>query len=197
MNTEEKHRVQEHSKIAGYCDGVMEQASKYCAHIFISNMVSGSVLELGPAEGVSTNEIYPAFSDDYTIVDGADFFVDDLKQRFPKMNCICSLFEEFTPGRKFDNILLGHVLEHVEDPVAILKLCSKWLSEKGKILTAVPNSNSIHRQAAVLMGMLDSTDQLNETDKKNGHRRVYDLNMLEADFRSAGLTIIKGGGVLA
>lgn len=90
--------------------------------------------------------------------------------------------------------MLGHVLEHVIDPVDILKRCGTWLNDGGRILAAVPNSESLHRQAAVLMGMLSSTKQLNATDEKNGHRRVYDLKALKNDFHDAGLKIIKTGG---
>lgn len=86
------------------------------------------------------------------------------------------------------------MLEHVIDPVDILKKCGTWLNPGGRILAAVPNSESIHRQAAVMMGMLSSTKQLNETDERNGHRRVYDMKMLQTDFEDAGLKIVKTGG---
>ena len=82
----------------------------------------------------------------------------------------------------------------MENPVQILKLCKEWLADGGRIISAVPNSNSIHRQAAVLMGLLNSTKQLNETDKSIGHRRVYDLETLKNDFLQSGLKIINSGG---
>lgn len=73
-----------------------------------------------------TDLLYPCFSDDYTIVDGTAFFVSSLQERYPRMKCYTSLFEDFQPNRLYGNIILGHVLEHVEDPVKILKLCSQW-----------------------------------------------------------------------
>jgi len=48
----------------------------------------------------------------------------------------------------------GHVLEHVDDPVAVLRLVKSWLKPGGRVLAAVPNARSIHRQAAVIMGLL-------------------------------------------
>lgn len=174
-------------------EGVMALATTYCGGIFKKFMNQGSVLELGPANGVMTDILYPFFSD-YTIVDGADFFVKNLLERYPNIKGYTSLFEEYVPKQKYDNIVLGHVLEHVEEPCRILKNCSSWLNEGGRILVAVPNANSIHRQAAVLMGLLKKENQLNETDKKNGHRRVYNLNELKSDFENAGLKILKAGG---
>lgn len=44
------------------------------------------------------------------------------------------------------------------------------------------------------MGLLKRTDELNATDFRNGHRRVYDLEGLERDFREAGLRVMVSGG---
>lgn len=193
MNEREKSRVMEHSKYAHYSDGVMQKTTQYCGEIFRRHTVQGSLLELGPAEGVMTDVLAPYF-DDYTVVDGADFFVDSIQERHPNINGVVSLFEEFAPNRQYDNIVLGHVLEHVESPTGILKQCAGWLAWGGKILAAVPNAKSIHRRAGVIMGMLESEYQLNDTDRKNGHRRVYDMEMLVSDFTEAGLSVVQNGG---
>lgn len=193
MNQTEKERVIEHSQTAQYSAGVMQKTTAYCGEIFRKFMHPGSVLELGPAEGVMTDVLYPYF-DDYTVVDGADFFVSEIKKRHSNIKGHAQLFEEYSADTKYDNIVLGHVLEHVENPVKILEKCKAWLAQNGHILAAVPNSNSIHRQAAVLMGLLETEKQLNETDVKNGHRRVYDMDSLQKDFTDAGLKIVQSGG---
>lgn len=193
MNELEKQRITKHSSIACYAAGVMQKATSYCCDVFRRNMRPGSVLELGPAEGIMTDILYPYYKN-YTIVDGADFFVKAILERHPEIEGHCALFEEFQPSKKYDNIILGHVLEHVENPVGILKMCATWLSQKGVILAAVPNSHSIHRQVAVLMGLLKTEKELNDTDRKNGHRRVYDMFTLQKDFSDAGLNVIKSGG---
>lgn len=193
MNNSEKDRVERCSKEAGYAKGVMTYATAYCGEIFRRYMLPGRVLELGPAEGVMTDLLYPHFAD-YTVVDGADFFVEDLIKRYPKIKGYVSLFEEFSPNCVYENIILGHVLEHVENPVEILRLCSGWLAPNGRMLSAVPNANSLHRQVAVKMGLLKSCKELNDTDIKNGHRRVYDVISFRKDFESAGLTVKNIGG---
>lgn len=156
-------------------------------------MTGQSILELGPAEGVMTELLYPYYPD-YTVVEGSKNFANMLLQQYPTMNVVHSYFEDFKPEQKYDHIILGHVLEHVDDPVYLLKLCKDWLNEGGNILSAVPNSHSIHRQAAVKMGMLDAENQLNETDKGVGHQRVYNYAELKNDFINAGLTILHSGG---
>ena len=193
MNYEEKQRVVNHAMSANYGGGVMNNSTSYCCDLFKRFMVEGNVLELGPAEGIMTDKLAPYF-EDYTVVDGADFFVQEIKKRHPHVKGYAQLFEDFNPETTFDNIILGHVLEHVIDPVLILKKCSTWLSKEGRIIVAVPNANSIHRQMGVEMGLLTSVYQLNETDHRNGHRRVYDMVSLEKDFDDAGLKVVKKGG---
>lgn len=193
MNQYEKKHVIEHSIMASYSEGVMTKTTRYCGEIFKRFMNEGSVLELGPAEGVMTDFLFPYF-EDYTVVDGADFFIDSILEKHPSIKGYSCLFEDFSTERKFDNIILGHVLEHVSEPTSILRMCYGWLAESGRILAAVPNSSSIHRQAAVKMGLLEYEKQLNETDKKNGHRRVYDMDELKEVFVSSGFSIVKSGG---
>lgn len=190
----EKIRLEKIAQVSKYAFGVNSLSVEYSTKIFKENMIKGSVLEMGPAEGVMTDRLYPLWKEDYTVVDGAAVFVENIVSRYPEIVGHVSLFEKFLPERKFDNIILGHVLEHVESPVKILKNCKEWLNPHGRIVAAVPNSNSLHRQAAVIMGMLKNTNELNEADIYHGHRRVYCLNELENDFEEAGLHIIKSGG---
>ena len=176
-----------------YKNGIMGIATDYCSHIFMRYMTGSSVLELGPAEGVMTELLYPKY-EDYTVVEGATKFCNLLKERFPKMNVVNSYFENFQTDRKYDNIILGHVLEHVDDPIYILKLCKRWLAKGGRILSAVPNSHSVHRQAAVYMGILERENMLNNTGCGLGHQRVYNFDMLKSDFEKAGCIIKYSGG---
>lgn len=193
MDINEKKRVLDISESAVYIEGVMQNITAYCGKVFRRFMKKGSVLELGPAEGVMTDVLYPYF-EDYTVVDGADSFVDAIKKRYPEIKGYGALFEEYNPSKTYDNIILGHVLEHVKEPVKILKLASSWLSEEGRIICAVPNANSIHRQVGVLMGLIETENQLHAGDIKIGHRRVYDMHSLKKDFTAAGLEIIESGG---
>lgn len=115
-----------------YSTGVNIFPTAYCGEIFkrFLNM-NENILELGPADGIMTEILYPHFKD-YTAVDGAEIFVENLKKRYPGIHAYASLFENFDAGdKKFHNIVLGHVLEHVEDPVEILKRCKGWLPGGG------------------------------------------------------------------
>ena len=75
---------------------------------------------------------------DLTLVEGAEAFCADLRQRFPAVTVVRSLFEDFVPAELYDTIILGHVLEHVENPVDLLRKAGSWLADGGVICCAVP-----------------------------------------------------------
>ena len=176
-----------------YAKGANAAMVRHCARIWGRLWRGSSCLEMGSAEGPMTAALAQAFPD-LTIVEGSEAFCSELRQRFPDASVVCSLFEEFCPKRRFDTIVMGHVLEHVADPRALLRAARDWLVEGGLVFAAVPNARSLHRQAAVLMGLLEEEHVLNDTDRHQGHRRVYDPESLRADFLAAGHRIEVFGG---
>lgn len=189
----------EHSRleaIAGdsrYAAGVNTDTVRYSFRIFARHLRGASILELGPAEGVMT-ELLAQTGLALTAVEGSARFCESLRQRFPQAKVVNSLFEDYAPSGTFDNIVLGHVLEHVEDPAAILRRAKSWLAPGGRVLAAVPNSRSLHRQAAVIMGLLPFEEALNEADLHHGHRRVFNPETFRQAFAAAGLAIEVFGG---
>ena len=195
MNKTESIHLNEIAKHSLYSAGANSEMIKHSFVVASRYLVGGSILELGPAEGVMTSMLIST-GKKLTLVEGSEIFCRQLQNDFPDASVVHSLFEEFDPKeKKFDNIILGHVLEHVEDPINILKIAKKWLTPKiGRLFAAVPNSRSLHRQAAVLMGLLPQEDSLNEMDRYHGHRRVFNPETFRNAFLQAGLKIDIFGG---
>jgi 2-polyprenyl-3-methyl-5-hydroxy-6-metoxy-1,4-benzoquinol methylase len=192
-NVTERQRLEDIAEDSWYAKGVNGASVAYSARIFSRHFRGGDVLELGPAEGVMTETLDRAF-DSLTLVDGSEHFVEALRERFPDAEVVRSLFEDYTPTRSYDAIILGHVLEHVEDPAELLARAKDWLKPDGSIFAAVPNARSLHRQAAVMLGMLGDEHEMNDTDRHHGHRRVYDPESFRHDFLAAGMKIKIFGG---
>jgi 2-polyprenyl-3-methyl-5-hydroxy-6-metoxy-1,4-benzoquinol methylase len=129
-----------------------------------------------------------------TLIEGSKQFSEELARAFPQATVVNALFEDVQLDTQFDTIVLGHVLEHVAQPRALLRRVRGWLAPGGVAVTCVPNARSLHRQAAVLMGLLNEEHELNDTDRHHGHRRVYDPESLRAEVLGAGLGLEAFGG---
>ena len=150
-------------------------------------------LELGPAEGEMTQFLVKDFTR-LTVVDGASALLAMIPEA-PNLRKVHALFEEYEPDISPNCIVMEHILEHVDDPVALLSRVRDWLAPGGRILVGVPNGLSIHRLVAVHMGLLEHPCQLNDRDVALGHRRVYTPDTLRTDIESAGLAVAELGGV--
>lgn len=194
MTQDERAHLERISNTSLYAAGANSATIKYSFKIAKRHLVGENLLEMGPAEGVMT-ELLAATGKKMTLVEGSSLFCNDLRKRFPQATVVNALFEEFQPDEQFDNIILGHVLEHVQDPVDILARTKQWLKPGiGRLFAAVPNARSLHRQAAVVMGLLPRENALNEMDIHHGHRRVFDPELFRNCFLEAGLQIEISGG---
>jgi 2-polyprenyl-3-methyl-5-hydroxy-6-metoxy-1,4-benzoquinol methylase len=160
---------------------------------FSEFFIGNSCLELGPATGYMTQYIVNDF-DEVTCVEGSKDLIEKIPN-YKNLNKVHSLFENFDTNKKFDTIILNHVLEHIQKPIELLEKIKRWKSEKGRLIIGVPNAKSFHRLAAVKMGILSSEYELNSRDVELGHYRVYDFKSLEKDCIDAGYKVISKGGV--
>jgi 2-polyprenyl-3-methyl-5-hydroxy-6-metoxy-1,4-benzoquinol methylase len=129
---------------------------------------AGRLLEMGPAEGVMT----PLIAKDYAelhLLEGSEVYCQGLRQAFPKAQVHHSMFEDFKPAQPFNAIVLGHVLEHVTDPVGVLSLVRQWLAPGGR-------------------------NAMSELDHRHGHQRVFNPESFRACFTQSKLAIEVFGG---
>src|ERR1035437_10108809 len=129
------------------------KVNQFRSRTIVEHTKGPDVLELGSADGLVTEELCKKFKN-VVAVDASAELVEKAKVRVPDAIFHVSLFEEFNPEKQYDTIILGHVLEHVLDPIAILNILKKWLKPKGIIIITVPNADSVHRRIGVEMGLL-------------------------------------------
>lgn len=158
----------------------------------ILGMVEGpKVLEMGVGMGTYSDKIIKKFGHSY-VVDGAQDLLNNQKEKFnDKITTYCSYFEKFNPSIKFNTVLSTNVLEHVDNPVLVLKQIKSWLCDDGKIIIVVPNANSLHRNYGVCLDIMHDITELGNSDIKVGHQRVYTFELLKEHINEAGLKINK------
>lgn len=156
----------------------------------------GNCLELGSFKGDFTRRLLPYF-DDITCVEASDHALDSARQQLgDKVKFVNSRFETARLPSTYNNIVLTHVLEHVDDPVAILaRINHEWLSPDGRLFLVCPNANAPSRQIAVLMGLITHNAAVTPGETVHGHHLTYSLDTLERDAVAAGLQVISRSGI--
>jgi len=172
-------------------DGILR---RYMMRTFQPLFLKGRALELGCFDGETTALILEHF-DDVTVIEAAKDLVDQAHQRVNgEAKFIHSRFEDASPGA-FENIFLVHTLEHLDDPVAVLRRIGSWLVEGGRFFVVVPNANAPSRQIAVKMGLISHNAAVTDAEAKHGHRATYSFDTLEREIKAAGLPILQRGGI--
>lgn len=156
----------------------------------------GPTLELGCHEGGMTRLLVEKHSD-LTVVDASAAALEVARKWLPaRVNFVHGTFEAVELPRRFQNILLINVLEHVDDAVLVLQRVREWLTETGRIFLVVPNANAPSRQIAVRMGLITHNQAVTDAERRNGHHRTYALDTLGQDLRRGGMQVDQIGGLV-
>lgn len=154
-----------------------------------------SLLDFPCGDGALTAMLAPKFKR-VVGVDASSKHLALAKVNIPNAELHEALIEDFDTEERFDTITMINILEHVVDPVAVLRKAAGFLNENGVLLVHVPNALAINRRLAVLMGTLAECEELSPFDiQVVGHRRSYSLSTLSKDIRQAGLNVGATGGV--
>lgn len=109
---------------------------------------------------------------------------------------IHGIFEKVILPEKYNNIVMTHVLEHLDEPNTTLKrVNNEWLNDDGRFFLVCPNANAPSRQIAVKMGLISHNSAVTEGEWKHGHRATYSLDTLEQTVKKSGLKVIYRSGI--
>lgn len=146
-----------------------------------------SLLELGIGHGYSTERFAKHYKR-HVVVDGSPEIIGQFQQQFPdcKAEIVCDYFEKFDTDELFDVIVMGFVLEHVDDPVQILKRYRKFLNPNGTVFVTVPNAQALNKRIGLQAGIIDDLYALSEADIAQGHQRLFSIESLKQLVVSAG-----------
>ena len=168
----------------------------YMIKSFVPFFNKGSLLELGSFKGNLTRRFLPYF-DDVTCVDASDVAIEDARNSLgSKVKFVNALFEDAILPKRYDNVVMTHVLEHLDDPVLVLKrINDEWLAHGGRLFLVCPNANAPSRQIAVKMGLISHNAAVTSAEAEHGHHCTYSLDTLERDAVAAGLYVAHRSGI--
>lgn len=168
----------------------------YPQRIVMNSKGARSVLELGLGHGFTTN-IFSNNFDRHVVLEGSPAVIQNFKEKFPESDAqiVETYFEEFHTEERFDVIVMGFILEHVDDPLAIISRFKKFLAPGGKIFLAVPNAEVLNRRLGQIAGILEDMHILSENDLLLGHKRYYTVISLSEEIARAGYHLDKIEGI--
>jgi SAM-dependent methyltransferase len=155
-----------------------------------------SLLELGLGHGYST----PLFSRTlarHVVLEGSPAVIAKFRKKSPgcRAEIIETYFETFESIERFDAIVMGFVLEHVDNPAEILAHFRQFLTPNGNLFVAVPNAESMNRRLGHLAGLLPDMYALSENDVLLGHKRFYNVGSLKIELQTAGYDVQRIEGI--
>lgn len=157
---------------------------------------ANSLLELGLGHGITARVFEPHFKR-HVVVDASPAVIENFHQRHPHstIEIAESYFETFETPERFDVIVFGYVLEHVDDPQKILAHFRQFLAPDGRVFVTVPNAEVLNRRLGHLAGMLPDMQQLSEHDHLLGHQRYYTVDSLRHEIEAAGYEMRRLEGI--
>lgn len=168
----------------------------YPQRIIVQSQKAHSLLELGLGHGLTTNKFSKCF-ERHVVVEGSSAVIQHFHEKFPKCSAeiIEDFFETFEITEQFDVIVMGFILEHVDDPLLIIQRFKNFLKPGGALFLAVPNAAVLNRQLGHMAGLLSDLSELSENDLLLGHKRYYTVQTLADVITQAGCKIDKLEGI--
>lgn len=156
----------------------------------------GSLLELGIGHGF-TPVVFNEACDRHVLIEGSQVVIDKFRASNPAFNAelVFQYFEEFDTDERFDVIVMGFILEHVESPGFLLDRFRQLMKPGGRIYIAVPNAKSMNRRLGLELGIINDIYELNANDHALGHRRQYCLASLKAELTQHQFRITHEEGI--
>ena len=155
-----------------------------------------TLLELGLGHGF-TASIFNAACDRQVIVEGSGIVIERFRKNHPDFSgeLVQDYFETYDPKEKFDVIIMGFILDHVDDPGLLMDRYRQFLKPGGRLFVAVPNAKSLNRRLGLELGIIDDIYSLNENDLALGHKRQYCRDTLRRELAEHGYEVVHEEGI--
>jgi 2-polyprenyl-3-methyl-5-hydroxy-6-metoxy-1,4-benzoquinol methylase len=155
-----------------------------------------SILDLGIGHGIST-EVFSRSVARYIVIEGSSEIIRQFKEKKQSsgVEIIESNFEHFETDEKFDNVIMGFILEHVDDPDFIVGKYKKYLKKVGSLYITVPNSEALNRRLGYEAGLLEDLELLSDFDRQLGHKRYFNLKKLKELAQRHGMGVVSAEGL--
>jgi len=157
---------------------------------------ASSLLELGLGHGYTTDILSRRF-ERHVVLEGSPAVIGNFRDKYPdcRAEIVETCFENFVTDERFDLIVMGFILEHVDSPLLVLSRFRDFLAPGGRMFLAVPNAEVLNRRLGQLAGLLDDVTTLSENDHLLGHKRFFTVATFSAEIAQAGCGVDRLEGI--
>jgi ubiquinone/menaquinone biosynthesis C-methylase UbiE len=161
--------------------------------------MTDTVIELGSATALMAASIISLSPVAHWLgIDRSETYLEKARARhLPNAEFVKGDLNDLPPlDRRFDHVLATNVLHEVADPHAFLAACRDLIGPAGKVHLTLQNPSSIHRLAALEMGLIESLTEVASRGAQWGTTRLWSADDLSALAEQAGLNTMSRAGVL-
>ncbi|MFD0933072.1 class I SAM-dependent methyltransferase [Psychroflexus salinarum] len=153
-----------------------------------------TVLEVGCGQGTFVKQIKDLYQ---TETWGIEYMESHAKEAQKVLDKVfigqCEKFIDDLPDNYFDVIYFNDVLEHLFDPYMVLEKMKQKLTEKGKIISSLPN---IRYHSALKMLILKKDWKYEDSGVlDHTHIRFFTKKSIERMYKNLGFKIITHKGI--
>ncbi len=157
-----------------------------------------SVLELGIGYQLNIISLCQ-FARQIEVIEASSAVIADFRRNHPdlanRINIVEGYFETYQSNQLFDVVAMEFILEHVDDPLLVLKRFRQFLAPDGILLAAVPNAECLHRRIGHEMGLLPDMQKLSQADLNYGHQRYFTFASFTQMIEEAGYRVVEAKGL--
>ena len=118
----------------------------------------------------------------------------------PEMAVVQGYFEDLAERiveqyGQADMVICSGLLHEVPDQRRLLGAVRAVMRPDAVLHVNVPSATSLHRRLAKAMGLIADLEQMSERNLQLQQHRVYSLQSLQGDLRTAGLQPLESGGI--
>jgi len=156
---------------------------------------SDQVLEIGCATGVMTELLAARCKFVHGIERSPDYVARFQARRIANAEAIVADIESHRPARCYDHVVATGMLGNLRDAEGFVRACRQWLLPGGKFHLSVANPKSLHRLAAIEMGLIANLTETSAANRALGNRN-FTFEEVETMARAAGFRLQHREGVL-
>ena len=164
-------------------------------YLFYDDVKGKNILEIGCADGYMTKRLSEICKSVDVVEPAKTHFEQVSLLNLENVSMYNTTIENFNINKKYDIVLMAGLLHQVPEPEIVLSNLKQIINSNTTLIATIPNSNSLHRQLGVHMGLMKNTIDYSDRNKFF-HQKTYDLNLFVNLFTSNNFKIIESFGYL-